>query len=105
MKRNIWVIVVLCGVSPASGAEPYLEKTDLFQAETEGYKTYRIPGIVVATDGSVLAYCEARKTGVGDWEDIDVYLRRSTDGGKTWSPRRLICDAENDTVTYVDPDV
>lgn len=98
MKRSLWIIVALCCVSPAGGTEPYLEKTVLFQAETEGYKTYRIPGIVVAADGSVLAYCEARKTGIGDWEDIDVYLRRSTDGGKTWSPRKLLCDSRNDTV-------
>jgi sialidase-1 len=98
MKRSIWVIVAFCGIATASGAEPYLVKMDLFQAETEGYKTYRIPGIVVATDDSILAYCEARKTGTGDWEDIDVYLRRSTDGGKTWSPRQLICDSKNNTV-------
>ena len=98
MKRSIWIIFALYGASLAGGAEPYLEKTDLFRAETEGYKTYRIPGIVVAADGSVLAYCEARKTGIGDWEDIDVYLRRSTDGGKTWSPRKLLCDAEKNTV-------
>jgi len=98
MKRSIWIIFALYGASLAGGAEPYLEKIDLFQAKTEGYKTYRIPGIVVAADGSVLTYCEARKTGMGDWEDIDVYLRRSTDGGKTWSPRKLLCDAEKNTV-------
>ncbi len=98
MKRSLWIIFAICGASLASAAEPYLEKTDLFRAETEGYKTYRIPGIVVAADGSVLAYCEARKTGKGDWEDIDVYLRRSADGGKTWSPRKLLRDADSDTV-------
>ncbi len=98
MKRNLWILVAVCGVVPAGGAEPCLEKADLFQAEADGYKTYRIPGIVVATDGSVLAYCEARKAGLGDWEDIDVFLRRSTDGGKTFSPRMLIHDAGGDTV-------
>ena len=98
MKQSLCLTIVLLGVSLASGAEPYLEKTDLFQAETDGYKAYRIPGIVVATDGSVLAYCEARKTGLGDWEDIDVYLRRSTNGGKTWSPRKLLHDGGNNTV-------
>ncbi len=35
MKRNLWIIVAICDGSIAGGAEPYLEETDLFQAETE----------------------------------------------------------------------
>jgi sialidase-1 len=33
----------------------------------------------------VLAYCEARKYTGLDWDAIEILLRRSTDGGKTWS--------------------
>ena len=54
-------------------------QTDLFEAGSEGYRLYRIPGIVVTKKGTVLAYCEARK-GDGDWGPIDVMMRRSTDG-------------------------
>src|SRR5262249_17553711 len=51
---------------------------------------YRIPGLVVTAKGTLLAYCEARKTGKSDWDAIDLLLRRSTDGGKTWSaPQKL----------------
>src|SRR3954447_3961267 len=71
-------------------AEPLLEKIDLFEAGKDGYALYRIPGIVVTPKGTVLAYCEARKTAKGDWGTIDIMLRRSTDGGKTWAPRRQI---------------
>jgi len=74
----------------ATAAEPHLEKIDLFQAGVDGYALYRIPGIVVTAKGTLLAYCEARKTGRGDWGTIDVMLRRSTDGGRTWEPRRQI---------------
>ncbi len=35
--------------------------------------------------GTLLAYCEARKNTGLDWDDIEILLRRSTDGGKTWS--------------------
>ena len=74
----------------AAAAEPFLEKVDLFQAGKDGYALYRIPGIVVAAKGTVLAYCEARRTGKSDWDAIDIMLRRSTDGGRTWSPRQEI---------------
>ena len=74
----------------AAAAEPLLEKTDLFEAGKGGYALYRIPGIVCTAKGTLLAYCEARKTGKSDWDTIDILLRRSTDGGKTWSPPRHI---------------
>jgi sialidase-1 len=62
-----------------------LTKTELFEAGKGGYLMYRIPGIVVTSKGTVLAYCEARKKTGSDWDAIDILLRRSTDGGKTWS--------------------
>ena len=70
-------------------------RTDLFEAGNGGYKLYRIPGIVVTKKGTVLAYCEARKSD-GDWGLIDVMMRRSTDGGKTWLPRQKIVHVEGD---------
>lgn len=68
------------------GADPKLEKTDLFTAGEGGYALYRIPGVVVTAKGTLLAYAEARKSASGDWGHIDIVLRRSTDGGKTWGP-------------------
>ncbi len=77
-------------VAPASAAEPFLEKIDLFEAGKDGYVLYRIPGIAVTKSGTVLAYCEARKNSGSDWDHIDIMLRRSTDGGKTWEPRQQL---------------
>jgi sialidase-1 len=76
--------VLLLGASlPAT--EPRLEKTELFEAGKGGHKLYRIPGLIVTARGTILAYCEARKYTGLDWDDIEILLRRSTDGGKTWS--------------------
>ena len=88
MKR-LFVIATwfLVGI-PCSAAEPFLDKVDLFEAGKDGYALYRIPGIVVTKKGTVLAYCEARKNAGGDWGHIDLLFRRSSDGGKTWEPRR-----------------
>ncbi len=74
----------------AFAAEPLLEQVDVFPAGLAGVALYRIPGIVVTTRGTVLAYCEARRNSVADWGEIEVHLRRSTDGGKTWQASQLI---------------
>ncbi|MBI5802827.1 MAG: exo-alpha-sialidase, partial [Verrucomicrobia bacterium] len=84
--------VLLALASAAHAAAPFIEKVDLFTANAEGYALYRIPGIVVTKRGTVLAYCEARKGDRGDWGTIDILLRRSTDGGKTWGARSNIAN-------------
>lgn len=50
-----------------------------------GYPVYRIPAIVKATDGTLLAFCEGRAS-ISDAGNIDLVLRRSTDHGNTWGP-------------------
>lgn len=79
----------------AAWAQPVTE--DLFTAGEQGYVTYRIPGLLAHGD-TVLAYAEARKDGFGDWADIDVVMRRSTNGGKTWEQMRVLVDSNKDTV-------
>jgi sialidase-1 len=87
---------VLLGLTGAAvgalDAKPLLEKVDVFEASTDGYEIYRIPGIVVTRKGTILAFCEARKSSRGDWGTIDIMLRRSGDGGRTWSPRQKIAE-------------
>lgn len=77
---------------PLCAAEPFLEKQDLFRVgDDPTYNIYHIPGIVVTAKGTVLAWCEARQGG-GDWSDIRILLRRSTDDGRTWSAPQSIAD-------------
>lgn len=92
--RALLTLVLLLGTAPAiaQAAEPQFDQHDLFTAGTAGYQLYRIPGVVVTNKGTVLAYCEARKSDKGDWGTIDIQLRRSTDGGTTWSEPKTIAD-------------
>ncbi len=69
-------------------------KINLFEAGKGDYAFYRIPGIVVTVKGTVLAYCEARLDNRSDWSTMDVVMRRSTDGGKSWSEPYVVSGVE-----------
>jgi sialidase-1 len=81
------LLVLLRGLS-SEAAIPFLESKELFPATTNHY--YHIPGLVITRQGSVLAYAERRNTNAHDWGDIQVVLRRSTDGGRSWGAERQV---------------
>ncbi|MFF3360601.1 sialidase family protein [Streptomyces misionensis] len=62
-----------------------------------GYAAYRIPALVSTRRGTVLAFAEGRRDGSGDSGDIDVVLRRSTDGGRTWGPLAVVAAGNGNT--------
>ena len=81
----------------AACAQAGVEFTEVFTAGQDGYHTYRIPAIVVTTNGTLLAFCEGRKNSRSDSGDIDLLVKRSTDNGKTWSAQQLIWSDEGNT--------
>jgi sialidase-1 len=86
------LFVLAMNGAQARAAEPFFESADLYTSNSDGYALYRIPGLVVTAKGTVLAYCEARRVGTSDWDTIDILLRRSTDGGRTWSAPQKVSD-------------
>ena len=94
MKKILCVCAVIM-VTAAAGKDAVSEQV-LFRAGEGGYFGYRIPALVVTKTGSLLAFCEARKGSLSDSGDIDTVLRRSTDGGRTWSPMQVVADAGPD---------
>ena len=73
----------------------------VFVSGTEGYKSFRIPAIVKAKNGDLLAFCEGRVNNAGDFGNIKIVLKRSDDNGKTWSPLQIV--ASNDTLQAGNP--
>jgi sialidase-1 len=96
MKAFVWGLALAVGSLCATTAAAPPESTDVFVERTGGYFAYRIPAVETARDGSLLAFAEARKYNLDDpgfgTQDIDLVYRRSSDGGKTWSPMKVIED-------------
>src|SRR5262249_9081082 len=86
---------LLTVAAPVRAAEP--EQLPVFVAGQGGYHTYRIPSVIVTKAGTVLAFCEGRKNGRGDAGDIDLILKRSFDGGKTWRNTQVVWDDADNT--------
>ncbi|MEU1908679.1 sialidase family protein [Streptomyces hygroscopicus] len=82
----------------AARTDSGFEQQVLFeQAQEQGYACFRIPAVVRATDGTLLAFAEGRVDNCGDAGDIDLVLKRSTDGGRTWGPLQVIDQGDGDT--------
>lgn len=82
-----WIAAAAASLLLCGAAEP--ARTDVFISGQDGYFMYRIPGLVVTPRGALLAYAEARRTSASDWDDIRLVMRRSEDGGATWTPQQI----------------
>ena len=93
--RNICIPVVflLFASIPASAQE----LNYLYKSGENGYQCFRIPAIVTTTSGTLLAFAEARRNNCGDAGDIDLVVKRSSDGGKTWSVMQVVWDDSTNT--------
>ncbi|WP_225095360.1 sialidase family protein [Streptomyces sp. CoH27] len=96
------LLAPLASLHPAH-AQPAEKTTEfeqqvLFKASRDpGYACFRIPAIVKAADGTLLAFAEGRVLNCGDATDIDIVLKRSTDGGRTWGPLQVVTEGGGDT--------
>ncbi len=66
--------------------------TNVFVAGESDFAAIRIPSVVVAKNGTVLAFAEGRKVPRADQASNKIILRRSTDGGITWGALQVIAD-------------
>ena len=92
------------------GAMVFNTRSYPFLPRDNGSRVYRIPAMVVANDGSIVVAADKRYqsyTDIGGGHVIDIVVRRSTDGGKTWSAPVTIAKGEgssnNDRCGFGDP--
>lgn len=77
--------------------------TEVWNAnDGNGYRMYRIPSLAATRRGSLLAVCEARMTS-SDWAAMDLVLKRSEDGGATWSENTILARGSREGITFGNP--
>lgn len=68
----------------------------VFRPGEGGYEAFRAPAVVRTGDGTLVAFAEAHKDGSIDNGDVDIVLKRSEDGGVSWTAlAQLWSDADN----------
>lgn len=78
------------------------EQIDVFTGGADGVHTYRIPSLIVAPGGALLAFCEARKVASSDASPTDLVVKRSLDLGLTWEPTQIVVRGQ-DTEAIMNP--
>jgi sialidase-1 len=96
-KATFILIFLFCSIKILAQSKA----VPVYVSGTEGYKSFRIPAIVKAPNGDLLAFSEGRVHGAGDFGDIKIVLKRSSDQGKTWSALQIV--ASNDSLQAGNP--
>lgn len=69
----------------------------IYKSNENGYTCFRIPALITTVKGSILAFAEGRRNNCGDAGDIDLVVKRSEDGGKTWGPLMVVWNDSTNT--------
>ena len=92
--KNIFLIFLI--TSNIQFSQNQFDFIDLFNAENNSeVSCYRIPSIITATNGDLIAAIDERVPSCGDlkWSrDINIVIRKSSDNGKTWGKIEKIID-------------
>ncbi|MBE0690336.1 MAG: exo-alpha-sialidase, partial [Anaerolineae bacterium] len=91
-----------------AGPENPLRLLPVFVNGTEGHACYRIPSIVRAANGDLIAFAEGRlRTCSDSGQSIRIVSKRSSDHGRTWSPVQIVAqylvDGDEYTVQNCSP--
>ena len=93
MKNIFLIFLITTNIQFSQNQFVYKE---LFNAENNPeVSCYRIPSIITATNGDLIAAIDERVPSCGDlkWSrDINIVIRKSSDNGKTWGKIEKIID-------------
>ncbi|MHA1793929.1 MAG: sialidase family protein [Promethearchaeota archaeon] len=70
---------------------------DVFESGDGIYPVYRIPALITTKKGTLLAFSEGRQK-IADQARNDIVMRRSLDGGETWSSLQVVSSMGEDAL-------
>ena len=68
----------------------FARDTIVFTHGEGGYFCIKIPSILTTSQGTLLAFGEARMFSCSDYTQTDIVYKRSTDQGQTWSDMKIL---------------
>ena len=80
-------LLLTCSLCARAAALPSVA---LFPASDANTACYRIPALLRLHDGTLLAFAEARRKSCSDFGFVEIVMRRSVDGGVSWSPQQVV---------------
>lgn len=86
----------------ATAANPHFSKTTVWADNEGGKKSFTVPGTIVTKAGTVLVFTEARANAL-DFKEHEIWLKRSTDGGMTWSDNLVVQSNPGNGRSYGNP--
>lgn len=86
----IFPLVLLSTVLFGRDSVMLSDTTSVFDPLPNQYSSMRIPALVVTKKGTLLAFAAGRIESGSDWADMDLLMKRSEDGGKTWGPQQIV---------------
>ena len=90
------VATFVCLLLSGSALASALEHAIVFH-DGERYDTFRIPALIQAPNGDLLAFAEGR-SGSGDTGNIDLVMKRSIDGGAHWGDVKVVYNWGSNTI-------
>ena len=70
---------------PEVEVPPFHSTIKLFDGGTDGYHSFRIPALIKASNGTLIAFAEGRVSNNRDYGNINLVYKTSADNGLTWS--------------------
>ena len=81
--KNVLLLLIFFYVEIQSLASQ--TKVPVFVSGKEGYASFRIPSIIQLPNKKIIAFAEGRVNGAGDFGHVNIVMKTSIDGGKSWT--------------------
>lgn len=96
MRNLLCLLIAISTLAPMPArAADQKPSVDVFSNGEGGYPTIRIPSLILTPKGTLLAFAEGRAA-AHDSGHIELVMKRSADGGRTWGTlTRLAADPPN----------